>query len=179
MRALLLTLALATPAQASDWFAHEFGELRAYYGDWLAVCEDLGDGPCRMVQSVIPEGGDTFFGTSRLAVHPDRDGGFRIEVFDRDMEADRVNRVIFDFGLVLVQVYEDRFATGSGDGVNVAETLSVLDPLDAGYLARLIAAEQGLTVAYFDATEFLGSATFSLRGSAAALLAVETKLAEQ
>ena len=52
VRSILLSAGLglmAVPAAADPWFLHEFGELRAYFKDWLVVCEDEGRGACRAV----------------------------------------------------------------------------------------------------------------------------------
>lgn len=45
----ILAVCFATGAYADPWIMHPFGELRSYHGDWLAVCDDLGKGPCRLV----------------------------------------------------------------------------------------------------------------------------------
>jgi hypothetical protein len=67
----------AVPSLAQDWFLHPHGELRAYHGDWLAVCEEAGDGPCRAVQIML-EPSETRVGPARLALER-REGG-RVDV---------------------------------------------------------------------------------------------------
>ena len=52
-------------------FIHPFGELRVYYQDWLVVCENKGQGVCRMVNMKLDDPKDSFFGNSRLSVYPD------------------------------------------------------------------------------------------------------------
>ena len=174
MRALLLAATLTgAPAQADPWFLHPFGELRSYHGDWLAVCAESGDGPCRAVQLALRDGDDPFFGSSRLAVHPGRDGRYRIEVYDDGMPEARVDQVVFDFGEAEMSLASRGFSKGSVDGVNVAETIAILDQDLAARIARLIREENRVRVRYAEGDVVLGEAEFSLRGSAAALRAIE------
>ena len=51
LAASLAALLALTPVPlfAQEWFTHRFGELRAYHGDWLAVCSENGAGACRIV----------------------------------------------------------------------------------------------------------------------------------
>lgn len=57
-------------AKEGKVFIHAFGELRVYYQDWLVVCEDKGQGVCRMVNIKLNSKKDTFFGNSQLTVYP-------------------------------------------------------------------------------------------------------------
>jgi hypothetical protein len=68
----VLFYALSLNAYAKDGqpFIHPFGELRVYYQDWLVVCEDKGQGVCRMVKMNLPSKKEHFFGTSQLTVYP-------------------------------------------------------------------------------------------------------------
>ena len=61
-------------AKESKPFIHPFGELRVYYQDWLVVCENKGQGVCRMVNMKLDNPKDSFFGHSRLSVYPARQG---------------------------------------------------------------------------------------------------------
>jgi hypothetical protein len=51
-------------------FIHPFGELRVYYRDWLVVCEDKGNGICRMVATKLNNKAEPFFGYTRLTLYP-------------------------------------------------------------------------------------------------------------
>ena len=80
--ALCLTLG-ATAAQAGPWFLHPFGELRAYHGDWLAVCADRGAGTCRAVQYQRLTD-DGFFGGGRMTLTL-LDDGWALALYDDAM----------------------------------------------------------------------------------------------
>ena len=67
----------AGPALAQDWFLHPYGELRAYHGDWLAVCDEGGAGACRAVQIML-EPGETRVGPARLALERKDAGHFDV-----------------------------------------------------------------------------------------------------
>lgn len=52
-------------------FIHSYGELRVYFQDWLVVCQDKGEGECRMVNYLNQNNQPTgFFPNSRLSIVP-------------------------------------------------------------------------------------------------------------
>ena len=84
---------IATGGYAADGkpFIHPFGELRVYFRDWLVVCDESGNGSCRMVNyvyaSVRPA--DPFFPKSRLSITPAQAGvAGVIEFYDAGAAAD-------------------------------------------------------------------------------------------
>ncbi len=80
----LLVFSSGAAAHNAKPFLHQFGELRVYFHDWLVVCDDWGDGPCRAVYYVLGEDGETFFGESVLTLRREQAGApIEIEFFDR------------------------------------------------------------------------------------------------
>jgi invasion protein IalB len=171
--ALLAGVLLAAPAAARDgvWFSHRFGELRAYFGDWLAVCANDGMGPCRAVQIVL-EGDETRVGPSRLALLRGDDGDYAIAVFDQGMPSAGLAPVAFVFDGVPVTLDAADWQPGEPGFPNALESLAITDPaVTADLLARMRAGNR-LTVRYTG-----GEAAFSLRGVTAALAAIEAHVA--
>ena len=162
-----------TPASAEPWFLHHFGELRAYHGDWLAVCRDWGRGDCRTVQLVL-EPGQTFFGQSRLSLKRRADGGYAIDVFDRGMPSEGHGPIVFTFDGVALELKPDQWRKGDSDSVNVSENIAITDPELSADLVRRMKAGRELVVSYKG-----GDATFSLRGVTASLGAIEKHLADR
>ena len=161
--ALLAVLLLAAPAQAA-WFDHPFGERRAYWTDWLAVCADAGRGACRLVQAAGDE--------ARLALTLTGEGGYVLTLFDRAMT---------DTPLPVVTLStEDASATLPAQPgevafddalrpfhVDAAQTVTLHGP---GVDALVPALMRGTTLA----VRFPGGArAYSLRGITAGLLAIE------
>ena len=174
--AVTFTLALLfspTPASAEPWFLHHFGELRAYHGDWLAVCRDRGRGDCRTVQIVL-EPDQTFFGQSRLSLKRRADGGYAIDVFDRGMPSEGHGPIVFTFDGVALELKPDQWRKGDSDSVNVSENMAITDPDLSADLVRRMKAGRELVVSYKG-----GDATFSLRGVTASLGAIEKTVANR
>jgi len=81
--AIALVVLVSEVSAAGDWFEHEFGELRSYHKNWLAICTDKGKGICRTVQAVRSHPlvkSQTFFSSERLAVIVVPDVGYLIEI---------------------------------------------------------------------------------------------------
>ncbi|MFY0596788.1 MAG: hypothetical protein JXQ85_10195 [Cognatishimia sp.] len=177
MKSLTVGLAavalMATPLTAGDWFNHKFGELRSYHKDWLNVCNDKGAGTCRAVQYQLPDTGETFFGESRLALIYRGDGVYDIEVFDRGLDPISDGDVVFDFGSDRVVLTPNQWRSGGADVANVAETFVVNDQDAARLLTDLVMRKSRLVVKFVVEDAPISEAQFSLRGSLAALNAIE------
>lgn len=173
-----LLMACATPLAAGPWFHHEFGELRSYHKDWLNVCDSSGTGPCRAVQYKLRGDGDTFFGESRLALMHLGGTDFVIEVYDRGLNPLPEGDLVFDFGSEKVVLAPTKWHAGGADLVNVAETVAVTDTVEAAKLVELIRKKSRLTVTFVVEDAPIAQADFSLRGSAAALAAIEALKSE-
>ncbi len=174
-------------ASADGWFLHRFGELRAYHGDWLAVCDAAGAGPCRAVQIRL-EGDETRVGPARIAVHRLPGGGHATEIFMRGMaEPGLRDPVIFAIDGVILPVPPDGWAPGEVGVPNVLESFAILGQERNAALVAAMRAGRWLSVSWGDgggAWGDLASATagdqtrLSLRGLTAALAAIETQLGE-
>lgn len=174
-RRFILLAALAWPvaAPADTWFLHEFGELRAYHGDYLSVCSNAGDGPCRTVQTGLrPEG---FLFDERLVWHraPDA-GGWILEIMARGMP-DALETVEIEIDGARRTLPSGSFETGGYDLANVAETFTVTDPeVNADLLAAMRAGNR-MTVFWSPPGASEGSRQFSLRGVTAATNAIAAR----
>lgn len=158
----------AAAAKDGQWFEHPFGELRMYHGDWLNVCQDSGAGDCRTVNYTI-EGFDTFFGTSRLALHRYADGGYGIEIYDRRLPMDPAGP--FALSVDGKALSAEGWSDVTPDGVRVAETVSLNDPPVTAPIVSAMRRGYWLTV-----THDAGESVFSLRGLTKALNAIESHL---
>lgn len=168
-----LALAIAaTTLSADPWFNHKFGELRAYHKDWLNVCNDSGAGTCRAVQYKLAEG-ESFFGESRLALIFRGDGLYDIEVYDQGLDPLPFGDVVFDFGSDRIVLGPNKWRAGAVDRENVLETITVTDRETAFALTDLIREKSRLNVTFVVEDGPTSEASFSLRGSAAALFAIE------
>lgn len=181
---LLLAFAvslLSSPVAAQEWFVHEFGELRAYHGDWLAICRDGGAGDCRVVQPGLEPGDDSFFGSSRLAVNRLDAGGYTFEVNAGEITYQTVTAAVFHFGSRSIDVPEVDVVTRDQYGTLTVNTIYVMNPEITGELVTAMRASNRLVV---QNGQFLGAdrgmgAGFSLRGVSAALDAVERQILER
>jgi invasion protein IalB len=159
----------APPALAQDWFLHPYGELRAYHGDWLAVCDNAGEGPCRAVQIML-EPGETRVGPARLALERRNSGRFDIVFHHQALIGgvrDPLALVIDGQSLTLAP---DQWATGEPGLPNVIAAFHIVDPALIETLVARMKAGRRLTLRH-DA----GEAHFSLRGVTAALAAIEAQ----
>jgi len=168
---------LMTTTSAGPWFKHRFGELRAYHGDWLNVCEDGGAGQCRTVQTYVGSGKDRFFGESKLSVYIEHNDRVSVEVYDMGMPALTGASLRFDFGDQIISVPADQWRIGARDAENVAETVFIPPSEISTRLVTLIRAKARLKVTYPLHGADSGIAPFSLRGSNAAIAALKTHMA--
>ncbi|MEO0358553.1 MAG: DUF1176 domain-containing protein [Pseudomonadota bacterium] len=165
---------IAGPGFADGWFRHEFGEDRRYLKDWLAVCDNAGAGPCRVVQT--PPDDDTPANDRRLALHA-MQGGWEISVFDRDLPAAGITALwaVIDRRVEVV-VRMPSWRQGEGSVTNIADTVTVFDPIAVIAMIAAMKAGQSVEFHYANVGQGDGSAVFSLDGLTAAMLAVDKKL---
>jgi hypothetical protein len=176
--AVALLTTLSGPATAADgvWFLHRFGEMRAYFGDWLVVCADQGRGPCRAVQIAL-EGDETRVGPARLAIHPEAAGGPALTLFMRGMPETGRDPVVFVIDGHVLPLRQGEWIAGEPGLPNVLETVTVADPAVTEELLRRMRAGLRLTVSYGGGGGPRGGDQkgFSLRGLTAALDAIEAR----
>lgn len=170
LAALALLVAAPMGAQAdTGWFMHPFGELRAYHGDFLNVCSEDGNGACRTVNHVLVPG-DTFFGKSRLALHRLNDG-WGVEIWDQDLPFNVFEPFALSVDGKAIHLAPEAWSEVSPDGIRVAQTLSITDPLVAAPLVDALRRGFFLTVDHES-----GRSVFSLRGLIAAQNAIDSHL---
>jgi len=176
LRFVLTGLLLAAPASAQDWFVHDYGELRAYHGDWLAVCDDAGAGPCRVVQTGTDPGSNAFFDL-RLAAHRiDDSPDWVIEVMDRNMPASALTELRFSFDGEEIAVPPSAWTAGDMRSQAAVDTVTIRDPDLAYELVGRMKAGNRVIVTYAPMGEGDGRASFPLRGVTAAMNAVEARV---
>ncbi|TDK48024.1 hypothetical protein [Antarcticimicrobium luteum] len=176
MRYVLAGLLLAAPAGAQDWFLHEYGELRAYHGDWLAVCDEAGAGPCRVVQTGTDPGSDAYFDLRLAAQRIDNSPDWAIEVMDRNMPAQGLTELTLSFDGVAVAVPQGAWTAGDMLSPNASDTVTIRDPDLALDLVARMKAGNRVTVTYAPLGEGDGRASFPLRGVTAAMNAIEARV---
>ena len=173
--AVLLAVS-ALPALAQDWVAHEFGELRAHHGDWLAVCDDEGAGPCRAVQSAPDPGSKAFF-DQRIAVHQiDGTPDWAIEIMDRGMQERNVEALTFVFDGEAVAVPPGAWQVGDLHSELAGETVTVIDKDVSADLVTRMKAGRRLLIQYEPQGTGDGEGRYSLRGITAATKAIEARV---
>ena len=163
--ALLMALSIGA-AQAEGWFLHPEGELRAYHGDWLAVCDNGGEGPCRAVQ-ILLEPGETRVGPARLVLEQNGVGGLDIVFHHLALFEGVRDPLVLEVDGDAVTLAPDHWAPGEPGRPNVIAAFHIADPALAEALVTRMKAGWRLTLRH-DA----GEATFSLRGVTAALAAI-------
>ena len=181
-KAVAVAVALAAgPATAADgtWFLHRFGEMRAYFGDWLAVCEDAERGACRAVQIKL-EGDETRVGPARLAVHRREAGAYLLTLRMRGMPESGRDPVVFVVDGHVLPLAPGDWRPGEPDAPNVLETLTIERPEVTEDVVRRMEAGLRLTVSYGGGGGPRGGdqTVFSLRGLTAALDAIEARAEE-
>lgn len=168
--ALAIVVSVGT-ARAEGWFLHQFGELRAYHGDWLAVCDNGGEGPCRAVQ-ILLEPGETRVGPARLALARSDTGRFDV-IFHHQLLFDGVHDpLVLEIDGAALTLEPGQWAPGEPGLPNVIAAFHIADPALAETLVARMKAGRRLTLRH-DA----GAAEFSLRGVTAALAAIDAQVA--
>jgi Protein of unknown function (DUF1176). len=163
----------AVPSLAQDWFLHPHGELRAYHGDWLAVCEEAGDGPCRAVQIML-EPSETRVGPARLALERREGGRVDVVFHHQALFAGVRDPLVIAIDGQSLTLSTDQWAAGEPGLPNVIAAFHIVDPALAETLVARMKAGLRLTLRH-DAR----GAQFSLRGVTAALAAIETRMASR
>jgi len=163
----------AAPALAKDWFLHPYGELRAYHGDWLAVCEEGGEGACRAVQ-ILLEPGETRVGPARLALERKDAGHFDVVFHHQALFAGVRGPLVLDIDGEALTLSPGQWAPGEPGRPNVIAAFHIADVELAKDLVARMKAGARLTLRH-DA----GEAQFSLRGVTAALAAIEAQAASR
>ncbi|WP_114389836.1 hypothetical protein [Notoacmeibacter marinus] len=165
-------------AVAGEWFVHPFGELRAYHGDWLAVCDDKGEGRCRAVHSERKSADDRFFGKSRVALLRIDDNRWAIEFHDEGLSASELHSLAFTVDGKTTPIPQGALKIGTPDVDNVADTVTIMDATLAGELVAKMRAGNRLIIDYQpSATD--GKALVSLRGATAVTDAIEAQIRDR
>jgi len=167
--AALMLVAAAT--QAQDWFLHPHGDLRAYHGDWLAVCDGGGDGPCRAVQTML-EPGETRVGPARLALERQDTGKIDIVFHHLALMEGVRDPITIDIDGAALTLSAGQWAPGEPGRPMVIAAFHIADPALAADLVARMKAGARLTLRH-DA----GEAQFPLRGVTAALAAIDVRAA--
>lgn len=170
---ILVSAAFAMPAGAGDWFLHEYEELRSYHKDWLDVCDDNGKGQCRAVQYEPTPEGSPFFGDARLGLYSETGGRYVAEIYDSQLQADAVDQIVFVFDDNPTVVKLGAWELGGIGSPNLAETVAFTDQAFTTEFVQNIRDKNHLRVLFENEGQLIGVSEFSLRGSAAALLAIE------
>ena len=167
-RALLAVMALAAaPVAAQDWFLHDFGERRAFFKDWLAVCSDAGAGPCRLVRSSRDATNSAF--DTRVSLHRSPEG-WHIEVMDRGLPAHSLSELRFVFDdTQRVVVTRDGFDAGAWTVPSVSDTVTINDPETVDKLLDAMRGGIELRISYAPIGSGDGAAVVPLRGVTAGL----------
>ena len=172
--AFLLSLSPLGAAQAGDWFQHRFGEARAYFGDWLAVCANKGQGDCRAVHLRAKEdapGG----GYRRISIAVPAPGDYRITLTHRGMPTPPPEPIQLLVDGEEYRLEPGTYVPGEVDVPNLAETVTVTDAVVNGALVGALKPAGRLTLLY-PAGGGNRQAEFSLRGLTATLNAIEARL---
>jgi hypothetical protein len=175
--ALLVAGCLWTaPAAAGDWFLHEFGELRARFGDWLAVCEDSGDGSCRAVQTFRDPGSAAFFDGRPAVIRNDGAPGWVFEAMDRGLDNTAVSEVGLSVDGHAMPLPTEGWSRSRDPSAPPRDSVVIADPTATDAAIALIQPGSRLTFTYAPAGSGDGVAVFSLRGVTAALNAVDARV---
>lgn len=173
---LLLAAGFAGQVNADPWFQHEFGELRAYHKDWLAVCAERGDGPCRVVQTAKDPGSAAYFDL-RLAVHRiDDRPDWVVEVMDRGLPGDALAALSFEFDGEVFDLPAGAWQPGDFDHGSAVDSVTIRDPDLALALVERMKAGNRVIVRYAPDGGGDGQAAFSLRGATSAMNAIEARV---
>ncbi|MEM6619748.1 MAG: hypothetical protein AAF631_10640 [Pseudomonadota bacterium] len=177
--AAAIAATLAQPVLAQAWFMHTSGEIRAYHGDWLAVCADEGNGPCRVVATAVDPGSNAFFDL-RLAAHRiDNSPDWAVEVMDRSMPASQVETLTFTFDGEATTIPRSAWKAGDFLYGSVVDTLVIRDPAVAADLVEKMKAGNRVVITYAPTGRGDGEASFPLRGVTAAMNASESRVLER
>lgn len=177
---LLAALILSLPAIAKDgeWFEHRFGEQRAYFGDWLAVCNDSGAGQCRLVQIPPADAPDEKYYRVALVLLEDQ-GDYVIELSARNMPAAEVINLNFEVDGNTITAKDGSWKMGDNTTPNIADTVTLVDQETVRIVMEGMADGLSMTVQYLPTGNGLGSFTTSLKGVVAGTKAIEAIYAKR
>lgn len=164
---------MTTGANAADgqWFESKFGEQRAYFQDWLAVCDDSGAGQCRLVQEAASDAPDSsFYRVAILLLEADR--RWVMEISSRYMPADQLSNVSFIIDGNVIGSPEGSWKVGSNEAANLAETITVTDPEMMETLLTGMRDGASMQINYLPPANGSGVVTVSLRGVTAGTEAI-------
>jgi len=164
------------------WFLHPFGEMRAYFSDFLAVCDQQEFRRCRIVQygfGAEDELGNepqspqsSFFGTSRLTIQQNfaanGDLTYNFDIFSTKLLDIVKGPIVLSIDGEVFQLKQDEWQSGSPEGYNVAQTFSIIDPELSARLVDAMREGNRLRVLHDGWTE----TRFQLRGISRALDAI-------
>ena len=172
-----LGLGWASAALAqSGWFQHEFGELRSYHTDWMAVCADSGAGQCRILRADIDPGSNAFFDLRLALYRIDGSPDWVLEVMDRNMPATDVQELIFDFGSSEIVVPAAEISAGDYEYGGAVDSVHLRNPQIVADILAKMKAGRFVTVRYTPEGGGDGEAEFSLRGVQSAVRAVQARV---
>lgn len=170
------TLCLGGAAQAETWFQHPFGEERAYFGDWLAVCAEQGQGACRIVQTSKDPGSNAYFDT-RFAVHRiDDSPNWMLEVMDRGMVSEALTGLKLTVDGVAFVIPSSAYSPGGFDGPGASDTVVIHDPELALSLVQHMRAGNRMILTYTPKGDGDGLGVAPLRGVTAGTSAIEARV---
>lgn len=165
------------------WFLHPFGEMRAYFSDFLAVCDGEDFKSCRVVQYGFGpdvEGNqvdapDGFFGNSRLSIRleisENNDPIYSIEVFSTKLPSTPKGPILLSIDGKVFQLSENDWQAGSPEGYNVAQSFSIVEPMLGAKLIAAMKSGNRLRVLHDGWTE----TQFQLRGITRAINAIKLR----
>lgn len=173
-------------------FIHAFGELRVYYQDWLVVCEDKGQGVCRMVKMNLANKKEHFFGNSQLTVYPglqqprksamsEYANAAFISFFKRDIPALQgvVNIAIDGKNVAELQPNQNIFDSSSNEvsKKTIAQETYWLEGDAAEQILNNMQSGRWLSISYWQ-NNVQVTEKFSLRGAANALKFIQNRVRE-
>jgi len=157
-------------------FIHSFGELRVYYKDWLVVCQDKGEGECRMVNYLNQNNQPTgFFPNSRLSIVPMQGSNQMVLDFYQHNALSTIEGITIELG-------EKRFDFNSSDyktpdETRMMETYILHHQSKLSSLIEHSKKARWLVFSYHYAQNQAQSVTFSLLGFSKALEFIYTQKA--
>ncbi|MEM0950462.1 MAG: hypothetical protein AAGK37_23935 [Pseudomonadota bacterium] len=175
---LVAAALMATGASATDgeWFESRFGEQRAYFGAWLAVCDDSGTGQCRLVQEPASDAPDSsYYRVAMLLLEDDQK--WVMEVTQRGMPSEQLTDVSFTIDGKVTDAPEGSWKLGENDVDNVAETFTVTDPVLMETLLTEMREGANMQIGYVPPGDGLGSIPVSLSGVTSGTTAIPANYA--
>ncbi len=182
MRFAVLTafVLFAFGAHATDgqWFEHRFGERRAYFGDWLAVCNNSGAGQCRLVQTTAADAPDSKFYRVALVLLM-TNNTWIMEVSNRNLPAEDIRDLSFTIDGNDIDANKDTWKVGNNTTPNLADTVTVVNPELMDIIMAGMRDGLHMKVSYFPTGAGEGTFTVPLQGVTAGTAAIKAVYAER